>query len=294
MSTRPKRQGIQLAYAVDEGKVSRLGEEFLIQPKLNGERLKTIPFHDEPVFLSSYGNEFKFLDNLRGQVLDLWSRVGTSFPLDGEAYVHGWEREQIDSCLRRSKNYNPEVENLQYHIFDLPIGLPQEARCAIIQEQIRETDFLKVVPTFKANQDNWLYYTEKFISLGYEGSILRKLKQNYLEKRTVNMLKYKPTEFDDYKIVDIIEAISKEGEPKGMVGAFEVVGKELVPFRVGAGKLKHNQRIDYWRRRKEILRQEKWLRVKHGIIYTTGGIPTPAVAVEVIDEPSADSRHTGV
>ena len=285
-----KEQGIQLAYFIDEGRVSRLGKEFLIQPKLNGERIKIIEFHDEPVFLSSYGNEFQFLDHLRSAVINLWMKVGESFPLDGEGYVHGWDRERIDSCLRRTKNYNPDVKNLQFHCFDLPLPLPQEVRSQIIAIQKMESEFIKVVPTFKANQDNWLVFTEQFLNLGYEGSILRKLGCSYVEKKTVNMLKYKPTEHDDYLITDILEAISKEGEPKGMVGAFMVMGKELIPFKVGAGKLTHDKRIIYWRDREKILTNKMWLRVKHGKIVTTGGIPTPAVAVEVINEPSADSR----
>lgn len=282
MPTRPKRQGVQLAYPAEEGRVNRLGETFFVQPKLNGERAKVIEFHGEPYIISSYGNEFQFLDHLKAKVKNLWKKVGMPLPLDGEIYVHGWTRERIDSALRRTVNRNPDVEGLELHVFDLPLKeVPQDVRLQIRDEWISRGKHIYSVPTFNADKHNWVQFTSAFLDLGYEGSILRRKSSMYSEKRTVDMLKYKPTAYDTYKILDVIEAISKEGEPKGMVGAFLVEGEEGGAFSVGAGKLKHDKRIAYWRARRTL--PGMMLRVKHGVIKTTGGVPTAAVAVEVLD-----------
>lgn len=284
MAIRPERQGIQLAYPAEEGRVSRLGETFYCQPKLNGERCKVVPFHGEPVFLSSYGNEFKFLDHLKKSVMALWKEIDVTVSLDGEIYIHGWDRERIDSALRRRVNKSEETKYLEYHIFDLPIPLSQDIRLQMLSNWLNLPANLYSVPTFLADATTWVIYTETFIELGYEGSILRKKGAVYTEKRTVNMLKYKPTEFDTYKIVDLHEAISKEGEAKGMVGAFEVDSGDGGTFKVGAGKLKHLTRTAYWRQRHAL--KGRMLKVKHGKIVTSKGIPTPVVAVEVLSEHS--------
>lgn len=277
---KPKRQGIQLAYPATENAVRRLGKVFYIQPKLNGERCKVIDFHDEPVLLSSYGNEFKFMDHIQREIKDLWRAAGTPFPLDGEIYVHGWERERIDSALRRRVNQSEETKHLEFHVFDVPIPVVQEARLAILSEHLHETEHIKRVDTYLAEEQNWLEFTDRFLDLGYEGSIVRSLKHLYQEKRTNQMLKYKPTEYDEYEIVDLLEAISKDGDPKGMVGAFIVRGNDGTVFKVGAGKLTHSRRTNYWNSRKHIIGMT--LLVKHGKIITSNGIPTPAVAVEVV------------
>jgi ATP-dependent DNA ligase len=277
---RPQRKGVQLAYPAEEGRVKRLGNWFYIQPKLDGERCKTTFFHGEPVLLSSYENEFKFLDHLKEQISIIYKEFGP-IQLDGEIYLHGWPRERIDSALRRSVNRNPEVEQLEYHVFDIAENdLKQGERLHFLSQLKNRFKFIKVVDTFKADTNTWPLITDGFMSLGYEGAILRRFDSFYTEKRTPNMLKYKPTAFDIYTIIEVEEAIDKYGEKKGMVGSFWVKGDDDISFSVGAGKLTHDKRIAYWEQRATLL--GKPLKVKHGVILTTGGIPTCAVAVEVL------------
>ena len=95
------------------------------------------------------------------------------------------------------------------------------------------------------------------------------------------MLKYKPTETDEYIIIGVEEAISKDGIPKGMVGSFLVQGDDEITFKVGAGKLKHNIRRHYWFIQSTII--GKTLVVKQGKIKTTEGKPTCAVAIKIKD-----------
>ena len=95
------------------------------------------------------------------------------------------------------------------------------------------------------------------------------------------MLKFKPTEEDEYTIATVTEAISEEGFPKGMVGAFHVYGDDNTVFGVGAGKLTRSERVRYWKNASDLT--GKKLKVKHEKIKTVNGIPICAVAVEVIE-----------
>lgn len=283
---RLKRTGVMLAVPADEKKVKKLGDWFYIQPKLNGERCRVIDFHSEPILVSSYGNEFEFLDHIKKEIKTLWNEYGMNLQLDGEIYVHGWERERIDSALRRKVNRSQEVEQLQFHIFDVNCDYPQGERIFFYQSAIKDSSaefqFLKAVPTYRATTANWMEISNLFINQGYEGSILRKYDYPTYDPRrlTGQMLKFKPTETDEYTILRVDEAISQEGEPKEMVGSFLVQGNDEVPFSVGAGKLTHTERIHLWLQRDTL--PGKLLEIKQGKILTTGGIPTCAVAVKVL------------
>ena len=65
-----------------------------------------------------------------------------------------------------------------------------------------------------------------------------------------------------------------------MLVAFTVQGDDGTNFSVGAGKLTHQKRIEYWAERANIL--GKVLLVKHEDEKTRHGVPVCAVAVEVV------------
>ena len=46
--TRPKREGVMLAYPGDTGRISRLGDRVFAQPKLKGERCRVEWFKGDP------------------------------------------------------------------------------------------------------------------------------------------------------------------------------------------------------------------------------------------------------
>lgn len=283
MKKRPERTGIMLAYPVDPGRISRLGDSFLMQPKINGERCIVEWFSGEPIFLSSYGNEFKFLEHLKEPLKKVYEQLGP-VPFDGEIYRHGWERERIDSALRRKVNRNPDVEGLEYHLFDIRSGESNLERAEFIFGLRKKGYFaetpVKYVPTIKVKTEDWMDYAALFVELGFEGAILRSKKSPWVSKRNVGMLKFKPTEEDCYQILDVQEAIDKEGHPKAMVGSFLVKSLNVMEaFSVSAGKLPHSKREEYWRLRH--LLRGKMLTVKHESNTTSGGIPLCCVAVEV-------------
>lgn len=279
---RPKREGVMLAQPVSDRRIINLGDTFFAQPKLKGERCRVEWFHGDPVLLSSYGNEFKFLNHIK-ETLQIHFKYHHLL-LDGELYKHGWNFERIHSAASRKVNENPDTTGLEFHIFDYQSDESQWQRIHILGEK-RQAYFFKdplvYVPYTIVTPYTWLKQANIYTSEGYEGIILRGAIWNYETKRSLGMLKFKPTEEDTYIILDVSEAISKEGNPKGMVGSFQVYGDDGTAFYVGAGKLSHTERVRYWDYREEII--GKMLKVKHEKDKTTGGVPVCAVAVEVIE-----------
>lgn len=298
-----KRNGIMLAYPADVKRISAfplLEQEdgskqrvFFHQPKLNGERARTEWFSEAPYLISSYGNEFKFLDHIQCELKVLAKELGNDYKFDGEIYKHGWSRERIDSSLRRTKNRNPDTPELEYHIFDWQTGAGMERQydrirvLGTMEQAIERLGLrsLKIVPYGICSEVDWLNHCGSYCEEGYEGIILRNPFAYYEEKRVPGLLKFKPTETDEYRIVAVNEAVCIEtGQPKGMVGSFTVAAIDEpgnVTFDVGAGKLKHVQRQEYWQRRVDIV--GKMLLVKHELLRTTNQVPIAAVTVSVIE-----------
>ena len=282
MTERPKREGIMLCNPTTEARVMKLGGSMFAQPKLNGERCRIEWFHESPVLLSSYGNEFKFLNHIKEALASHFKY--DQKPLDGELYKHGWSFERIHSAASRKVNESPDAAGLEFHIFDYqsPGSQWQRIHDLAVKKDVGYFESpLIYVPYTIVSPDDWMEQAYKYTEEGYEGIILRGAIWEYEMKRSTHMLKFKPTEEDEYWIMGVAEAISKEGNPKGMVGAFNVSGDDGTAFSVGAGKLSHHTRTVYWRHRKDLI--GKKLKVKHEKIKTVNGIPRCAVAIEVIE-----------
>ena len=280
MKKQHKRQGIMLANPATERAMLRLGDSCFSQPKLNGERASVTWFHGEPVILSSYGNEFKYLQHIKEMIKYNFK----GFPLDGELYVHGWSREKIHSaCSRKVKNDNPDTSKLEFHIFDFKGDKSQWERIHTLAKNFDLFNWPLIHVPYKVIStapQEWMKQVYEYTQEGYEGAIFRSPLYSYEEKRSRGMLKFKPSEMDTYKILEVNEAISQEGEPKSMIGSFFVSGDDGTTFKVGAGKLSHPERVELWKDRENILGKD--LEVKHEMIKTTNGIPLCAIAVKII------------
>jgi ATP-dependent DNA ligase len=297
------RENIMLAYPAEEKRILAFPlldladgtkeRRFFHQPKLNGERARTEWFSGVPYLFSSYGNEFRFLDRIKEEIQILCKEFGREFKLDGEIYVHGWSRERIDSALRRTKNRNPDVDLLEYHVFDYQTDDStdyQYNRLRTLDEVAQCIDRLglsavKVVTYGICGEVDWLSRCASYCAEGYEGIILRNPFASYEEKRIPGLLKFKPTEQDEYEIVQVNEATTRDtNEPKGMVGSFTVRAKDEpgngVTFDVGAGKLKHDKRVYYWNNRDWCI--GRMLLIKHELLKTTKQVPIAAVTVKVL------------
>jgi ATP-dependent DNA ligase len=82
--------------------------------------------------------------------------------------------------------------------------------------------------------------------------VVREPTSLYVEKRSTLMMKFKPKKSDTYLITDYHEEISKDGVPKGRLGAVSCIplgGGDV--FRVGSG-FTSLQREELWERRVEL------------------------------------------
>ena len=274
-SSRPERTGIMLAHPASDRRVAQLGERFFIQPKLNGERCWVEWFNREtPMLISSYGNEFT-LPHITAALIQ---QNLQGIRLDGELYIHGEPFETIHSIASASrKEVHPRWEEMQYHIFDFKLPRPQYERLIFLFNKTFRPP-LHFVDTKLLVGGDWKEPLLSYVDDGYEGIILRGYSAEYTEKRTPFLLKYKPTEKDHYRIVDVLEG---EGWCTGMLGAFIVTGDDGTPFRVGSGKLLTKPaRKALWEIKDKL--PGMILEVKHEAITTTKGIPKCAVALLVI------------
>jgi hypothetical protein len=278
---RPERKGIMLAYPTESGKVHRLGSTFICQPKFRGQRGLTTWFQNEPYILSSYQNQFFFIEHILQALID----VGVQLQFDGELYNHNWSQQYCNSVANRTTNRHPDSHLLEYHIYDIKDSAGIHTQSVRIQmlEYLKAEGKIKpplyISPYEILTENTWQYQAKEWVDEGYEGIILRRKDAYYIDKRSVNLLKFKPSEEDEYTIADIYEAIDQNGNPKGMVGGFTVYGDDLTHFNVGAGKLKHEKRIEIWENRHTY--PGRILIVKHEPIKTDRGVPQCAVAVEV-------------
>ena len=284
MQRRPERTGVMLAYPGDQGRISRLGDRVFAQPKLKGERCRVEWFGGDPVLLSSYGNEFTCLPHIKDALMQFSE---SKIPFDGELYDHGKPFDGTDGihsiCSRRT-NPHPNYKAIQFHIFDIQWE-DKSQWWRIHQLNLFKDNFLfegtplELVTTSVINSGDWLPLMNEYVQDGYEGIILRNPIGLYIPKKNVGLIKVKPTEEDEYTIIEVLEAYSIQGNPKRMVGSFRVRDKEGVIFKAGAGKLTHFQRERYWDSRGDLI--GKTLVIKHEPDKTKGGIPICAVTVRI-------------
>ena len=279
---RPKRRGIMLAKPANDHLIRGLGDTFFVQPKLRGQRCRVAWVEDWPVLLTSYGNTFSFMGHIQEELLRL-----PRLPYDGELYNHELSQEEINSVVMREKNPHPNSELIQYHIFDIATQQRQAARFMCLDSLPWNTDNHSVVwlGFSLASPLDWPDKAATAIADGYEGLIFRAMDGLYVPldplsyaKRPSTVLKWKPTEHDDYVIVDLLPGT---GWASGMLGSFLVEDAEGNRFAVGTGReLTKAKRLAHWNNRSALLGRR--LRVKHEPIRTSGGLPVCTVAWEVL------------
>jgi ATP-dependent DNA ligase len=283
---RAKQVGIMKAKPITERLAAALGKDCFAQPKLRGQRCRVNWVGDKPLLTSSYGNPFYYLGHIEDELKEHFFRI----PLDGELYYHDPEftQQHINSILNRTKNPHPDAQRISLHVFDLVANDFQWSRLTQLDTIFSDKSVSHVVkvPYQLIKTSEWPTHTADYLSQGYEGIILRSLSGHYVPlnpledaKRPSCLLKFKPSEKDEYLIIDMIEG---KGWATGMLGSFVVVSPEGgASFSVGTGReLTKAKRQSWWNQRNELI-GKAMLVVKHEPITTDNGIPICTVAYEV-------------
>jgi len=286
MSQWIKRQGIMLCYPFEEKRLTKWNYPFLVQPKLDGERMRAI-FDDKGnvTLLSSEENEILSLPHISEE---LTNSGLMNVELDGEAYIHGEPFETIHSIVSRKVNIHPDYWRVNYHIFDMMSDKPQLERLGdladFFNKDILKLPIMELVPTYPCfSLKEIMDKLQEFKELKFEGIIVRNAFASYVRKRSVHMMKFKPKKSDYYRILGYKEEIDKDGNPKGRLGAFICCGEDGTEFSVGSGcALTHNNRQNFWDNREDLIGAYCHIEYQH--ITPGRGVPRFPVLLEVIEE----------
>jgi len=207
-----------------------------VQPKLDGVRCVT----DGVEFWSRNGHPFSKWNTRHLRRKRLRSLVDSEFMIR-----EGGDFEDLASIARRHKH--PDCEDLQLNVFDVMSTRPFIERLEMVRILFDDIDddAWVLVPTVHVHTMAQLTQThKKNLKAGYEGSMVRTISGLYVPRKSFDLLKYKPLQDAEFKIVRVREAQGKDkGTPiyvcKSKGGEFSVRPK---------GTMK--QRKAMWRDRK--------------------------------------------
>lgn len=179
-----------------------------VQPKLDG--MRAISLGDNNL-TSRKNKEIDTLSHLYAEINKLRD-FGVDIP-DGEVYAHGLS---FQENMKLIKKYRAgETEKVKYHIYDCVSSVDFEERYFDICDAFDKNSFafLSLVPTFQIHSEKELKeYHQKFLSEGYEGTIVRWGVEPYkINGRSSNLLKYK--DFKDMAC-EVIDVFPSEKRPE--------------------------------------------------------------------------------
>lgn len=193
-----------LAVEMDEKNVKFTSTKSLfVQPKLDGIRCMIYQSHGDQgqsqvIFQSRQNKLFEPFVHLLPEL----QKIFKDYPdiiLDGELYCHGLGFEQVTSMVRRAKVRHPDVEKINYVIYDC-IGVDSyisRTNC-ISSIAMKHVFFIETieVTTMKQIEDSHTHYT----GMGYEGVMIRS-NGPYKHGRSKDLLKYKKFKDSEYLVV---------------------------------------------------------------------------------------------
>lgn len=195
---------------------------WLMSEKLDGVRA----IWDGARLLSRHGNQF---------FAPAWflAQLPAGVSLDGELFIGRGRFQSTVSAVRKKSPVDSEWRQLTYCVFDAPDAAGGfESRFAFCESVLGGSSIAKVVPHRKCTgQHDMERFFEELCGAGAEGIMLRAPGSSYVNRRSANLLKYKPFESDEAVMVG---SEVGEGRFAGLVGAL-ILKWGSVTFRVGSG-----------------------------------------------------------
>ena len=175
-------------------------------------------------------------------------------PLDGELYIGRGMFEKTASVVSKKVPDDDEWRDVRYYIFDLPHSpLPFAERYRLLRDVVRDAckatsqaacPLTVPVHTLISSKGELDAMFANIVSKGGEGVMLRRADSVYVQKRSKDLLKVKPTDDAEARITGMVEG---KGKDSGSMGALQVtlVKDPSVAFRIGTG-FTAAQRRDMW------------------------------------------------
>lgn len=271
---RRERRDVMLAYPFEERRLATWPKPWIVQPKYDGIRARAICTKGDTTIYSSTGLEIMTVPHIVAELNEIDVVI-----LDGELYLPDTHNFQELSSLVSRKSIHPDHERVKFMVFD---SISQANQLRRILNAGFAIDGLKhsIKSPLGLCEDMFgIEYTlNELTEQGYEGIILRNPTASYVDRRSTNMMKWKPRRADLYRVVGSQEEVSIQGEPKQALGALVVVDDDGRQFNVGTG-FTREQRNRLWRHRDELV--GRLVRVKYQAL-TKDKIPRFPVFAEVI------------
>ncbi len=197
---------------------------------------------------------------------------------DGELYNHQLHDDfnKIMSLIKRKRPTIDDLfeseEKVQFHCYDCPkISTLNEKDNFLIRYKemasvLKDVPFIQIVDTYKVDdEEEMMKWYQKFLDEGYEGLMVRQDKP-YTNRRTKNLLKVKPMEAEEFKILDIREG---KGNKSGMAAHADFATKQGKRF-TGNIKGTHEYLTQLLKERDDVLGKQATVQFQN---YTPDGIP---------------------
>ena len=213
------------------------GERCIITAEIEKGLFETVKLHYRSREGIDWTNKLSYLDDyllpcIPNEIIDMMAEEGVA--LDGELYLPGYGINEINSFIKNTElpqHYklqfwlydicieNMTAKNRQNHIDNFLLGKVHRSRIHTKEEHLNNTDRLVVLPNFDcSNINEAIIRRDAFISLGFEGLVIRKTDAEYQfgGRRNNSMLKFKKKEDGLFTIIDIVP----EGIKRSNLGKF--------------------------------------------------------------------------
>ena len=171
-----------------------------VQPKLDGIRCLIYKKNGHIIFQSRQNKLFDPFLHLLPELNLIFDKH--DIILDGELYCHGLGFESVTSMVRRAKTKHPDVDKLNYVIYDCinnNLNIKYEERMKLLSPfKFKKVFFIDTaqITNMKQIEDAHMFYTKD----GYEGVMIRG-NGPYKHGRSKDLLKYKKFLDKEYEVV---------------------------------------------------------------------------------------------
>ncbi len=187
-----------------------------VQPKLDGHRCIAICKNGKVTLWSRSRKPITGVPHIVYALENIGGLAGENFILDGELYNHDY-RDNFEELTHFIRQKKPVVghENVEYHIYDLPLQEDYKDRLLKLKNFFFNVPLPHLTPLrFVATIDvidekEMMFNYDNFVESGYEGAIVRNAKGFYKNKRSSDLLKVKRFQDAEFKVVDVIEGKGK-------------------------------------------------------------------------------------
>jgi DNA ligase-1 len=156
--------------------------------------------------------------------------------MDGELWIDRNRFDEVSGIVRAHAAGDAAWRQVRFMVFDLPQhGGRFEARVQAMRERIEalDIDWLKPVPQFRVEDEVELQTRlEEIVAAGGEGLMLHHRDARYRPGRNPQLLKLKPFDDDEARVIDHLPG---QGKYEGQMGALLVERSDGLRFRLGTG-----------------------------------------------------------